>query len=64
MTGRADGLTFGEVEIQKVFGHEAAEDDNPRRLRQYYVKSSTYDQVVVGKKGAGKSALLSVAMVA
>jgi hypothetical protein len=65
-----DGLSFGEVEIQSLFGHEAAEDENPERLRQYYLKSSTYDQVVVdlplrilvGHKGVGKSALFSVAM--
>lgn len=64
------GLLFSEVEIQKLFGHEAAEDETPERLREYYFKSSTYDQVVtdlplrilVGHKGIGKSALFQVAM--
>jgi hypothetical protein len=63
-------LTFSEVEIQKLFGHEAAEDETPERLREYYFKSNTFDQVVtelplrvlVGHKGIGKSALFQVAM--
>lgn len=63
-------LTFSEVEIQNLFGHEAAEDETPGRLREYYFKSNTYDQVVtdlplrilVGHKGIGKSALFQVAM--
>ncbi len=63
-------LSFSEVEIQKLFGHEAAEDETPERLREYYFKSNTYDQVVtdlplrilVGHKGIGKSALFQVAM--
>ncbi|MFI7428489.1 P-loop ATPase, Sll1717 family [Micromonospora sp. NPDC049836] len=63
-------LNFTEDVIQSLFGHEAAEDEDPARLRQYYFKSSTYDQVVtplplrivVGHKGIGKSALFRVAM--
>ncbi len=63
-------VSFSEVEIQKLFGHEAAEDETPERLREYYFKSSTYDQVVVdlplrilvGHKGIGKSALFQIAM--
>ena len=63
-------LTFSEVEIQSLFGHEAAEDETPERLRQYYFKTAVYDQVVadlplrilVGHKGIGKSALFQVAM--
>lgn len=63
-------LTFSEVELQTLFGHEAAEDEDLERLRKYYFKSSTYDQVVndlplrilVGHKGIGKSALFQVAM--
>lgn len=63
-------LSFDEAEIQKLFGHEAAEDEDIDRLREYYFKSSTYDQVVtdlplrilVGHKGIGKSALFQVAM--
>ncbi len=63
-------LAFSESEIQRLFGHEAAEDEDINRLRTYYVKSSTYEQVVnelplrilVGHKGIGKSALFQVAM--
>ena len=63
-------LTFDEHQIQALFGHEAAENEAPERLRQYYFKTSTYDQVVtdlplrllVGHKGIGKSALFQVAM--
>lgn len=63
-------LTFSEIEIQRLFGHEAAEDENPERLREYYFKTSIYEQVVadlplrilVGHKGIGKSALFQVAM--
>ncbi|MFB9238117.1 P-loop ATPase, Sll1717 family [Plantactinospora siamensis] len=63
-------IIFTEDVIQGLFGHEAAEDEDPERLRQYYFKSSTYDQVittlplriVVGHKGIGKSALFRVAM--
>jgi hypothetical protein len=58
------------MEIQRLFGHEAAEDEDIKRLREYYFKSSTYEQIVtelpfrilVGHKGIGKSALFHVAM--
>ena len=63
-------LTFTEDQIQALFGHEAAEDEVPNGLVEYYIKSSTYDQVVtslplrilVGHKGIGKSALFQVAI--
>lgn len=63
-------LVFSEDQIQRLFGHEAAEDEDPKRLREYYFKSSIYDQVVtdlnlrilVGHKGIGKSALFQVAI--
>ncbi len=63
-------LNFSEEAIQRLFGHEAAEDESPERLREYYFKSSAYDQVVtdlplrilVGHKGIGKSALFQVAI--
>lgn len=63
-------LTFSEVEIQRLFGHEAAEDEDPARLREYYFKTKTFDQIsadlplriLVGHKGIGKSALFKVAM--
>ena len=63
-------MNFDEVELQKLFGHEAAEDEDPIRLKEYYFKSNTYKQVVndlplriiVGHKGIGKSALFQVAI--
>lgn len=63
-------LSFSETEIQRLFGHEAAENEDPARLREYYFKTSTYEQVItdlplrilVGHKGIGKSALFQVAM--
>ena len=63
-------LTFSETEIQALFGHEAAEDEDPQRLRSYYFKTATYDEIandlqlriLVGHKGIGKSALFQVAM--
>lgn len=63
-------LTFSEAEIQNLFGHEAAEDETPARLRQYYFKNDVHDRVaadlplriLVGHKGVGKSALFKVAI--
>ena len=63
-------LVFSEEQIQRLFGHEAAEDENLERLREYYFKSSVYDQVItdlnlrilVGHKGIGKSALFQIAI--
>jgi hypothetical protein len=61
---------FDDVTIQKLFGHEAAEDEDKTRLKEYYFKSQVYDQItsdlplriLVGHKGIGKSALFTVAM--
>lgn len=63
-------VNFTEINIQKLFGSEAAEDEDPKRLREYYFKSYAYDQMItdlpvrilVGHKGIGKSALIKVAM--
>ena len=63
-------IAFSEVEIQKIFGHEAAEDENIDRLKEYYFKGDVFNQVItdlplrilVGHKGIGKSALFQVAM--
>ena len=63
-------MDFNEYELQRLFGHEAAEDEDPKRLREYYFKSKVYGQVVndlplrivVGHKGIGKSALFQVAI--
>ncbi|WP_445996912.1 P-loop ATPase, Sll1717 family [Okibacterium fritillariae] len=66
----ASSVDFSEETIRRIFGHEAAEDEDGERLREYYLKSSTYEQVtanlplriLVGHKGVGKSALFQVAM--
>ncbi len=61
---------FTEENIQKIFGHEAAEDEDIKRLTEYYFKNQTYQnmraslplRILVGHKGIGKSALFSVAI--
>lgn len=63
-------MEYTEETIAKLFGHEAAEDEDIERLRGYYFKSNVFKQVVndlpirilVGHKGIGKSALFHVAM--
>ena len=63
-------MDFTEDNIAALFGHEAAEDENIERLKGYYLKSSTFDQVktdlplrvLVGHKGIGKSALFHIAI--
>lgn len=63
-------MEFHEYELQRLFGHEAAEDEDPQRLKDYYFRSKVYSQVVndlplriiVGHKGIGKSALFQVAI--
>ena len=61
---------FSPENIQRIFGHEAAEDEDVNRLREYYVKTKIFDQIranlplriLVGHKGMGKSALFKMAM--
>ncbi len=63
-------MNFDEAQLQRLFGHEAAENENLSRLKEYYFKSKTYSQVVtdlplrivVGHKGIGKSALFQIAI--
>lgn len=63
-------MQFSEINIQKLFGSEAAEDENIDRLKEYYFKNEIYDRVIsdlplrilVGHKGIGKSALFKIAM--
>jgi hypothetical protein len=60
---------FSVEGIESLFGHEAAENEKPDRLRQYYFKSKVYEsitadlplRILVGHKGTGKSALFAVA---
>jgi len=59
---------FDDETIAFLFGHEAAERDNPERLKKYFIKKSDYESVtsnlplkiVIGFKGVGKSAVLKV----
>ena len=61
-------VSFDEETIRAVFGHEAAEDEEIDRLKQYYVKTETYNSIrssiplyiLVGHKGVGKSALFKI----
>lgn len=60
---------FSEENVHSMFGHEAAENEKPERLREYYFMSQAYERVtadlplriLVGQKGIGKSALFAVA---
>lgn len=62
-------LNFDEETIVKIFGTEAAEDDDFDRLRSYYVKNRTHEKltadvpirILVGHKGIGKSAVFKMA---
>ena len=62
--------TFTDTNIQAIFGHEAAENEDVARLRQYYFKTSDFAKItadlplriLVGHKGVGKSALFTVAI--
>jgi hypothetical protein len=61
---------FSEENIRKLFGFEDAESEPIERLRQYYFKNDSFEEVLsdlplrllVGHKGVGKSALFKVAM--
>lgn len=63
-------MKFTEENIAKLFGNEAAEDEDIERLKGYYLKGSVFSQIandlslriLVGHKGIGKSALFRVAM--
>ena len=63
-------MNFNEMNIHKLFGHEAAEDEDPKRLKEYYFKHQIFEEivvdlplrVVVGHKGIGKSALFKIAI--
>jgi len=65
---KISGFQFTEENIQRLFGNEAAEDEDPRRLKEYYFKNDTYEKIdvnlplriLVGHKGIGKSALFKV----
>ncbi|WP_019956494.1 ORC-CDC6 family AAA ATPase [Yoonia vestfoldensis] len=61
-------MNFSDPEILNLFGAEAAEDETPEKLKSFFFKSDAYEsirsdlplRVLVGNKGSGKSALLSM----
>lgn len=63
-------VEFTEENIRNLFGFEDAESEPIERLRQYYFKNDSFEEVLsdlplrllVGHKGVGKSALFKVAM--
>ncbi len=63
------GDLFSPENIIGLFGHEAAEDESPQRLMEYFWKNDLFSEIIadvklrilVGHKGTGKSALFSVA---
>lgn len=65
-----NSVEFNDETIQALFGAEAAEDEDPARLKEYYFKSDIYRNIVsdlplriiVGHKGIGKSALITIAI--
>ena len=62
-------LLFTDENITKLFGYEAAEDEDFERLQSYYLKNKTHENVtanlplriLVGHKGIGKSAIFTMA---
>jgi hypothetical protein len=60
--------TFTPETIEELFGTEAAEQEDPVRLRKYFFKNRTYEDVradlplriLVAHKGIGKSAMFKV----
>lgn len=60
---------FTEENINKLFGQEAAEDEDFDRLQAYYIKNRTHEKltanlplrILVGHKGIGKSAIFTIA---
>jgi len=59
---------FDDETIFKLFGAEAAEDEIPERLKSYFFRNKSYNnirgdlplRILVGHKGIGKSALLKM----
>ncbi|MFA7403536.1 MAG: hypothetical protein WC007_06050 [Pelobacteraceae bacterium] len=63
------GNVFTDKNIQAIFGHEAADDEDIDRLKKYFVKNIFFEKltsdlklrIAVGHKGIGKSALFRIA---
>lgn len=64
------GLKFTEENIRKIFGTYDGEGEKIDRLREYFLKTDTYEstasnlpvKILVGSKGVGKSALFRIAI--
>lgn len=62
-------VDFSQINLNKLFGSLAAEDDDQNNLKNYFLKTSVYDRlinedkvtIVQGYKGTGKSAMLKMA---
>lgn len=62
-------ITFTDENVSRLFGKEAAEDEDFNRLQSYYIKSRTHEKltanlplrILVGHKGIGKSAIFTIA---
>ena len=62
----AQVLRFDDKTILELFGADAAEDESPDRLKKFFFKNKSYQnitadlplRILVGHKGIGKSALL------
>lgn len=65
----AQTINFTDEVVSKLFGKEAAEDEDFERLQSYYIKSRTHERltanlpirILVGHKGIGKSAIFTIA---
>ncbi len=59
-------MDFDDLTIRELFGTDTAEDENPDRLKSYFYRNKSYQNIranlplklLVGHKGIGKSALL------
>ncbi len=57
---------FDDATIERIFGADDAENENPDRFKEYFYKNKAYEsltsklptRILVGPKGVGKSALL------
>ena len=69
MTESLEPVVFTDEIVSKLFGKEAAEDEDFERLQSYYIKSRTHKRltadlplrILVGHKGIGKSAIFTIA---
>lgn len=64
-------VDFTHSKIIDIFGNEDAENEKPERLKEYFYRNKSYENIisdipigiVVGHKGVGKSALLKMSSI-